>query len=491
MRTERAAPKASLLIESMRDVGYSLDTALADIIDNSITARAKNIRLLTDTTSSDPSFAIIDDGIGMNEKTLLEAMRLGSRSPLEERDRTDLGRFGLGLKTASFSQCRRLTIVTRSNGNTSCARWDLDVVAANDDWLVEIPDTTDDLPWVNELGATGTLVIWQKLDRMTEDTDDGKQDLVRRIDEATEHISLVFHRFLAGEKGLRRIAISVNNRSLEPYDPFHSEHPATDAGVPEKIRYGGHEVTVQAFILPHHQKVSSSEWEKYGGRAGYVKNQGFYVYREKRLIIYGTWFGLARQMELTKLARVKIDMPNGLDSEWQIDVKKASAHPPRPVRNRLRALIDSICGASSRVYTTRGRKLVSDNCLPVWHRRQDKNQISYGINLDHPVFTGFMSRLADDTREDFGKIIEMSGSSLPVDALLQDISGHPEMVRGETMSPEALEHAVTATISELSKTGLSRERILNMLQSAEPFRSQWEQVHQIALNASFTGASNV
>jgi DNA mismatch repair ATPase MutL len=113
----------------MRDIGYSLDTALADIVDNSITAGAKVIRLLADTTSADPSLGIVDDGEGMDEEDLLKAMRLGSRSPLDTRDSTDLGRFGLGLKTASFSQCRRLTIVTRKGGVTSCARWDLDYVA--------------------------------------------------------------------------------------------------------------------------------------------------------------------------------------------------------------------------------------------------------------------------------------------------------------------------------------------------------------------------
>ena len=103
MRTVRTAPKAAMLIESMRDIGYTLETAIADIVDNSITAGAGTIDLFADTTASDVKIAILDDGGGMDESTLFEAMRIGSRNPLDERDPYDLGRFGLGLKTASFS----------------------------------------------------------------------------------------------------------------------------------------------------------------------------------------------------------------------------------------------------------------------------------------------------------------------------------------------------------------------------------------------------
>ena len=297
MRTERAEPRASLLIESMRDVGYSLETALADIIDNSITANAKSVRIFADTSAKHPSLAIIDDGNGMSEAELIRAMQLGSRSPLEIRKGNDLGRFGLGLKTASFSQCRRLTVVTTKSGVTSCARWNLDHVAKCDDWILEIPSDLADVPRLKELGTQGTLVAWQNLDRLVDGSEEGKQQLVVKLDEAMEHLSLVFHRFLAGEKGLKRLKISLNDRDLEPFDPFHSNHPATNPGIVETLRLAGHQVTIQPFTLPHHQKVTPSEWEKYAGAAGYVKNQGFYVYRGKRLIIYGTWFGLARQME--------------------------------------------------------------------------------------------------------------------------------------------------------------------------------------------------
>lgn len=481
MKIVNAAPRASILVESMRDIGYSLETALADVIDNSITAGAKTIRMVADTNIAEPYFAVIDDGIGMDAGELLNAMRFGSRSPLDKRDSGDLGRFGLGMKTASFSQCRRLTVLSRKNGETVCACWDLDQVEKSDDWLVEVLSDTTEIPCVDLLGQTGTLILWEKLDRLIDKhaTDDGNRNLVRRIDDAIDHLELVFHRFLSGERGIKRVTMHLNGRKLEPFDPFHTVHPATISGPVEVIRLNGQEITLQTFTLPHHKKVSLQDWEKYAGRAGYMKNQGFYVYRGKRLIIHGTWFGLARQMELTKLARVRIDMPNDLDADWKIDVKKASAHPPHQVRDHLRRIIETIGATSRRVYTARGRKLISDSRLPVWLRIQDKNEISYRVNPDHPVFVEFMSHLTDEMKQDFLKIIEMTGAAIPVDALFADISSQPERVGGSAMSLEAQTHVVTETFRHLSQTGLANEDIIEMLRVTEPFRASWVQTQQI------------
>ena len=478
VRTKEVAPHASMLIESMRDIGYSLETALADIIDNSITAKAHSIRLLADTASSHPSLAILDDGEGMSEDELLAAMRPGSRNPLETRDKEDLGRFGLGLKTASFSQCRKLTVASRKAGATSCARWDLDKVALSNQWLVELLDDTTSVPWIDELGSTGTLVVWETLDRLVEsDAQDARSAFVSRIDDASEHLELVFHRFLTGERGIRKIALELNGRLLEPFDPFHTSHPATQAGPVEKIKSGGQEVEVQAFTLPHHKKDPEG-WERYAGRAGYLKNQGFYVYRGKRLIIHGTWFGLARQKELTKLARVRIDMPNGMDADWKIDVKKASAQPPYHVRERLRRLIETIGATSRRVYTERGRRLVSDSRLPVWQRRQQGNEITYCLNPDHPAFVAFREQLPENLRTGFARVLEIAASSMPVDALFADISANPSQVSGARLVDDTLKHLVETTFSALISSGVNPDDASYMMSFTDPFRENWETVSE-------------
>ena len=472
----RTSPDAAVLIESMRDVGYTLDTALADIVDNSVAAGAASVRILADTASTNPAIGIVDDGSGMTAEELLEAMRLGNRSPRDERVMGDLGRFGLGLKTASLSQCRRVTVVSRKDGITSAARWDLDTVRSTNEWLVEIPEDTSTLPWADHLGERGTLVLWEELDRLLlgEPHLAGERRLVRRLDEAATELELVFHRFLSGERGLRRLTMSLNGRPLEAFDPFHSKHAATMPGPIEVIRIGQHRVTVQAFTLPHHQKVTPAEWERYGGREGYLRSQGFYVYRGRRLIIHGTWFGLARQMELTKLARVRIDIPTGLDSEWKIDIKKASAQLPPQVRDRLRRLIETIGATSKRVYTARGRTLVSDNPLPVWQRVQNKDEIRYSINLEHPVITSYCDRLPEDLRRGFVRVVEMLGASLPIDALFADTSGDPAHVIPAPISADALDHAVMVTVEHLRRLGLPERDISGILQSTEPFRSQWQ-----------------
>jgi len=476
MRTVCAAPSAASLIQSMRDLGYSLETALADVVDNSVTAHASRIEILAETTTPAVKIGVFDNGDGMSEKQLLAAMRLGSQNPLEERESSDLGRFGLGLKTASLSQCRVLTVISRRDGVTSAAVWNLEHVEEADDWLLEIPEDLTSVPWVDQLGEHGTLVVWQELDRLMEQHSSRNEPMdhahvVRRIDNAREHLELVFHRFLSGERGLTKVQILLNGRPLEPFDPFHSSHRATIVGPVEKIRVGGQVVTVQAYTLPHHTKVTPSDWDRYAGPAGYLKNQGFYVYRAKRLIIHGTWFRLARQAELTKLARIRVDMPNGLDEHWKIDVMKASAQPPRQVRERLRRIIETIGATSKRVYTVRGRRLVSDNQLPLWSRVQDKGEIRYEVNHDHQVLADFNAALPEDIRASFLRVLELTSAALPFDALLADFSGEPEKVGGSSLSDEALQYAVATTVPRLRDDCVSDDRIVEMLRFAEPFRS--------------------
>jgi hypothetical protein len=346
---------------------------------------------------------------------------------------------------------------------------------------VSIPDGIDTIPWADLLGEQGTLVVWENLDRVTSPLSaaDETQQFISRVDEACRHLELVFHRFLSGEPGLRRVQISVNGRPLEPFDPFHSNHSATLRGPVETIRLGGESVTLQAFTLPHHQKVTSAEWDRYAGQAGYLKNQGFYVYRSKRLIIHGTWFGLARQTELTKLVRVRVDIPNRLDAAWKIDVRKASAQPPYQVRERLRGMIEALGASSKRIFTSRGTRLVEEHRIPAWRRVQARNAITYRLNPDHPVFADFASRIPDELKTEFARVLEFAGASVPVDTFFADLGGHPEQVNTAPASREMLRHAVVTTYACLTEANVSAEQIRDMMLVAEPFRSNWKQTEMI------------
>jgi hypothetical protein len=479
----RVAPRASILIEAMRDIGYSLETALADIVDNSISAEANNISIFLEANGKSPLVAVLDDGKGMAASELEEAMRPGAKNPLETRATDDLGRFGLGLKTASFSQCRRLTVASKRDGKISAARWDLDHVAERDDWLLQIlrNDEIADLEFIDRLSDHGTLVIWEKLDRLADSTSGAalKDHLYERIDGARRHMELVFHRFLDGERPCRKTSIDVNGHPLIPFDPFNSKHPATIRLHEEVIRAKPATIKVQPFILPHHKKISPSEWDRFAGDGGYLKNQGFYLYRAGRLIVHGTWFRLAKQEELTKLARVRVDIPNGVDPLWKIDVKKASAHPPFVIRERLKKIIEEITVPSNRVYTARGRKLVDPTITAFWLRRVDKNEIFYEINREHPSIQSFFSLLNGSQEKDFESVLRVIERSFPVDSLFSDVSSKPESLGNRDIPSDTLRALLKLTCDVLANQNSSPHQIREILKRTEPFRSNWEMAESI------------
>ncbi|MDP3600960.1 MAG: ATP-binding protein [Bosea sp. (in: a-proteobacteria)] len=479
-RRADATPHASALIEGLRDIGYSLETAVSDIIDNSVTAAARRIELITETHSEDPYIAIVDDGKGMTEVELIAAMRPGSQNPLAARDKPDLGRFGLGLKSASFSQCRRLTVVSRKQGQTCAAVWDLDDVAEMNEWAVQLPDQFTGISAIEHLGVNGTLILWQKLDRLTGgvayNAAKRAEIINQRIAETERHLRLVFHRFMEEAKPLQ---ILLNGRKLLSLDPFARKSPLTIIDPEERLALAGGEVEIQSFTLPHHKQISRMDWEDIAGPEGHLKSQGFYLYRGKRLIVYGTWFGLCRQSELTKLSRVRIDIPNSMDADWKIDVKKSSAQLPTIVRERLKKVIERIQAGSKRTYSKRGAKLVDEERLPIWNRIQADGNISYRPNIEHPAFASFAKTLTPELRRGFVNCIALVGASLPIETVHADMAGTAEQIVPDVLDEDALAQAVHATLSALSGAGKGIKEIISLMKDVDPFRSAWADTQRI------------
>ena len=340
-----------------------------------------------------------------------------------------------------------------------------------------------------DLQVDGTLVVWEKLDRLVEPAQqEDRRDLVRQLDEAATHIEFVFHRFLSGRES-RRLTISMNDRELQPFDPFLSLHPATQHHQEETIRLASGEIRIWPITLPHHDKVTAEEWRQFAGPEGYVANQGFYLYRNRRLIVHGTWFRLARQLELTKLARVGIDIPNTLDAEWKIDVRKASAQPPAPVRERLRRIIERIGVPSRRTYTGRGARLTEDSRLPVWKRVQDKNLISYGIDEEHPVLAAFRDELEPGKAREFERILRLLASAFPLEALHLDVNANPEEVRSPQIGSDDLRMIVSSMWQVLRERGQSPAEIQEWMHSSEPFRAQWAETSRVLADISRNAGS--
>lgn len=465
---ETVEPNAAALIESLRDIGYSLSTAIADIIDNSLAARAGKVSIRVHADPDDAAIGIIDDGAGMSSDELMEAMRPGSRNPTEARLKEDLGRFGLGLKTASFSQCRRLTVVTRKESVTSVAIWDLDVVVKRNQWVVERRSSSQGIRFADLLVADGTLVLWEKLDRVGLEL--GNETLLRQLDETAKDLELIFHRFMKAEPGYAGVSFDINKQVLSPCDPFAEWHDATIRQPVDRRHISGNTVTIQAFILPHRNKVSSdAEWKRMGLVEGHMRSQGFYLYRNRRLIRHATWFRMAPQHLLTQLARVRIDIGNDSDTAWKIDVLKSSASPPPALRNHLRQLIDNLGGKSKRVYRKRGAKLTEENPLPLWQRTKIDSKISYSLNPVHPSFARFEAGLSDQQICDFHELLRLASAGLPLEALHHDMVDNYEAIQPEKLDEVDIRSSAVDLIAQLREMGHADSEILRLLKSIPPY----------------------
>jgi len=390
---DRAAPRAASLIESLRAFGYELPTALADLVDNSITAAARHVWIDFHWDGDSSVISVTDDGRGMTAGELVSAMRPGSQNPLQPRAPNDLGRFGLGMKTASFSQSRRLTVRSRTRGGEWATRcWDLDHVARVDDWqLLRGADASAE-PFFErliELGH-GTTVLWQKLDRLTGGTHTNNEmhhrQFLDRVDGVRRHLAIVFHQLMCGR---RPVELMLNGRPVVPWDPYLRNEHATQTLPATRLPFRNAVVEVQPFILPHQSKISKETHEAAAGVRGWNGHQGFYIYRNQRLLVPGDWlgFGWAKE-EHYKLARIRVEISNSLDHDWQIDVTKSRATPPAALRRDLRQIGERARGEAKRIYTFRGARLTpraDDERVLLWEPVSRHGKIFYKLNVEHPM----------------------------------------------------------------------------------------------------------
>ena len=449
MRTKSLPPYAPTLIESTRAIGYSLEAAVADIIDNSIAANAVNVDIYFFPVDG-AYIAILDNGSGMNEKEINIAMQYGSKNPTEERDKKDLGRFGLGLKTASLSQCRCLTVISKQGERLEGRQWDIDHVIEVGDWSLIILDEEEinEFPQVEELKKyeSGTLVIWQKLDRLKAGEINFQLSLGRKIDRVRNHLSLVYHRYLMGESGIRKLKLFINGEKVKAIDPFLT-NKSVQAMDDETLIIQGHKILVRPYILPHISKLTSDEIKMLGGKDGLRKQQGFYVYRNKRLLVWGTWFRMMRQGGLSKLARIRVDIPNTLDDLWTLDIKKSSALPPAEVRKNLEIIINQIAERSKRTWTFRGKKEVSDTETHIWNRMKNKQGgYYYEINREHP-FVQQLVKVDPSLKMSIYALLQQIELGLPLNQLYVDLNNDEQITNDNEQSIVDVKKSLEAMIT--------------------------------------------
>ncbi|MDO5138358.1 MAG: ATP-binding protein, partial [Oscillospiraceae bacterium] len=283
MFDRECVPFAPALVESMRSLGYSFSSAIADLIDNSVSAKARNIDIISEP-GENPNLIILDDGTGMSKQELYEAMRYGSTNPLSERAVDDLGRFGLGLKSASLSQCRKLVVISKKEGKVSAFSWDLDYIIDTEKWMLKgfSEDEIACYPEINKLETLdhGTYIFLSEFDRIKEGTSNIEATFNKCLDDMVEHLSLVFHRYLE-----ENLCIRVNNREVKAKDPFLSRNNATQRKKEIAICIEGQKILLKPYILPHISKLKQMDLDLVGGKEKLRNDQGFYVYRNKRLIV--------------------------------------------------------------------------------------------------------------------------------------------------------------------------------------------------------------
>ena len=474
-------------MESLRATGYSLPDAVSDLIDNSIAAGARDIWLKFHWAGADSWASILDDGSGMSESDLINAMRIGSRSPREMREPSDLGRYGLGLKTASISQARSLTVASHTaNGHgIHTRRWDLDHLAATGDWqLLNVP--FEDIAKGDAARLTqlehGTLVLWNKLDRLVGDVGVDKSRARRQFHDALrvveEHVAMVFHRFMAERNS---VSIRINDQLIKPWDPFLADEAATQRLPSETLGPSDSGITITPFVLPHHSRLSGEKHRAAAGPAGWNAQQGFYVYRNRRLLLPGDWLGLGfMKEEHYKLARIQLNLSNSSDHEWEIDVRKSRARPPLPYKDDLRRIAQAVRKRAVTVYRHRGKTIartVRKSPVFVWKRQVKRNKVSYEINRDHPLVRDAVEANSIDPRK-LQQILRLVEEYVPVQLIWVDMAEGDESQSQpfESAAEREIVGLIRALYSAFVNAGLSHREALGRLGSTEAIGERFELV---------------
>jgi len=479
-RYEDLPPRADAMIASMRAIGYDLAMAIADLIDNSIFAGARNIWIKYHWEGSDSWIYVLDDGHGMNEEELKEAMRLGSQSPLEERDPKDLGRFGLGLKTASFSQCRAITVYTKTrDGLTSLRCWNLDHVEETHRWELDTvpPENTESiLANLDEL-PHGTMVLWQILDRIVEvdnpDDESGMKAFYNKFLAVQKYLEMVFHKYLSPPTNLK---ITLGTAELKPWDPYLRNNPFTQELASE--RYEDGTVRIVPFVLPHISKRTETETASGAGPRGWNAQQGFYVYRNKRMIVPGGYldFRIIPE-EHYKLARIMVDIDNTMDHEWRIDVRKATASPP----DRLRAELEKVAKATRKVaadvYRARMgtvRTIKKRGTSEVWKKICRGDKIVYLINKKNEVIKEIIDEISPPASW-VNKLFHVIEMTVPHRLIIMDNNEiedcHVDLPPEVNMPSQELIDMCIEFYKRYRNNGRSHEVAIDMTLAVEPFNT--------------------
>lgn len=481
MNRRSAPPGAAALVGSLRGLGYSPPTAIADLIDNSIAAGARTVTIKVVWAGADSWISIADDGLGMDEAELEAAMRLGVRSPSDERSGDDLGRFGMGLKTASFSMARRLTVASLREGQPiKCLRWDLVELERNPEhgWFIiegAEPGSEERLGDLHK-SASGTMVLLEDLDRLVTPgfTAD---DLHAALDEIEAHLAITFQRYIEGSHP--RLRILLGARAIRPIDPFMSGHPGKALADPLTRIPWRHSVSIQCNVLPHPDQLSPEDDRIAAGPSGWVSGQGFYIYRNDRLIVAGSWLGLGAGRRWTRddahrLARIRLDITNDADADWELDILKSRARPPVELRRILMRYAERTRSRARLVFANRGRAMLaqggSEAVEPAWVAHRTSAGTRYRISREHEAVRTLLE-MSPELHPQVETMLQLLEETVPVQRIWLDTAEDRETpLTGFDKRPDSDVLAPLNTMfAALLRRGFSPADARRRLARTEPF----------------------
>jgi hypothetical protein len=415
----------------------------------------------------------------MTQQKLLDSMKIGSSNPYEQRRIDDLGRFGMGMKTAAFALGKRLTVISKENGQISNACWDLNHIEKNNQWkMIILNEDNNTLINTKELlknYESGTIVIIEKLDKLIDENNLSKSEdrFFKIIAKVKKHISLVFHRFIEEDN----LKIMVNENKIKGWDPFVLQNSATQELSKEEFYESDKPIIIEPYILPHRTKFSSEEeYKKVAGHRGWFNNQGFYIYRNRRLLVHGTWFNIFRKEISYNLARIKLDIDSNSDFDWQIDIKKSKAVPPVYLEELLEKVAIICAEKSTSVYNSRGTYAKSYNKnIPslsyVWEQRKNNDgKYSFYLNQKHPLLYDIKNLLNEEGKECLKAYISLIENLSPImmSGITETMQSKENKIGDMELDKEKIH--IKSLIEIFRKKGFENEEIIETLCNMASYR---------------------
>jgi hypothetical protein len=470
---ELANPNPEFLIKSIAEQGYSLETALADLMDNSITANATRIEVLTKIDIEPFILFLSDNGDGMDKESLKKNMQFPSKSPEDSRDADDLGRFGLGLKTASFSQTRMITVLSKKKGSEKFfgITWDVNHLKRSGKWEMIINSEEEINKIVEQYNSISkdhlnscsefipkTIVVWKGLYKFENYVNEkNRQDALKEeiTNTTSEYLSIVFHKFMERQKN--RLVIRINNSLVSPFNPFPIENSSLRALEPLQKEFGKDFVKIQGFVLPNTSiKDDSNTWTPQN--KSLMDMEGLYIYRADRLILFGGWNGLIKKMPRLQLGRLKIEIGNKVDHLFHLNVAKSQINIPHDLKiSFLRAIVD-LKTEAQKEYFNHGLKSFqqrpTEYSSELFYKTATNKGVLLKINDEFPLLKSLKNSLSSKQKAELNFILKISSNLInkvrQVDNI--EITGDPEK-DGISLDD------IVKSIKELLNLGLSKEQI--------------------------------